>query len=727
MGASASAPFDYDAELFAQKRIVAQPFDADAKTDGETPAYRCVDYDFKDGLVKTVKPLDDDDVPPLTMADLSTRAAKRFGDAKCFGTREYNDAKAQKGPYVWKTYKQVNDDVQALARGLLEIGIEPQDTVGICSANRVEWSELALGAYATSIINVALYDSLGQDAVEYIISHAECKVAACSKAKLPVVLAALGKDYKNEDGDEINTKCVKYVIQWDNDPDYKNDTEAVDEADIKTAEEHGVKLIGFSELLAKGRESDKKAVEPKPDDVAFYMYTSGTTGAPKGVILSHANIIACAAGGVEAGLLDLDTDDVHISYLPLAHIFETVVQAACFMWGSGVGFFAGNVRTLMEDIKILQPTIFCGVPRVFTKIYDTVMNGVRNSFCIKRYFVNKALEVQGDRVRRGEPLDPAQDEKVGAKIRDAMGLNRCKLIVTGAAPMPPYLMEFLKAMIAPKQGIIQGYGMTETAAAVCISHPKDHTMGHVGPPLPSAEVKLVDVPEMGYLSTNDPPTGEVVARGPSIFRGYYKNDKATKSTIINGWCHTGDIGRWNPNGTLSIIDRKKNMFKLAQGEYVASDKVESVIERATVITQCFIYGNSYKPFVVGVVVPDSDNFVALAKENGWWGSDDSPKLSDAFRANFKRAIEENYEEVRAALFEIVVAQAKERKLQGFERPREIHVVSEIDALGNGFTVDNDMLTPTFKKRRPFILRHYEQQLRDMYTKHGEAPKPDERW
>jgi long-chain acyl-CoA synthetase len=270
--------------------------------------------------------------------------------------------------------------------------------------------------------------------------------------------------------------------------------------------------------------------------------------------------------------------------------------------------------------------------------------------------------------------------------------------------------------------------MTETAAGVAASESDDLTMGHVGGPMPSAEIRLRDVPEMGYLTTNNPPTGEVLARGPSIFKGYYKNPEATAETLLpGGWIATGDVGRWNPNGSLSIVDRKKNIFKLSQGEYVAAEKLELVYARAKLVGQIFVYGNSYKPFLVAVVVPGFDKLLAYATEKGWWTTANLALLSPEFRAEYKKVVDTHREEIRQVILKSIEEEAKKEKFQGFEGIKDVHVVSEIDDLGMGFTVANDCMTPTFKLRRPFILRRFKEEIKQLYSRNGEAPKPDEKW
>eukprot|EP01006_Ploeotia_vitrea_P032580 TRINITY_DN64771_c0_g1_i1.p2 TRINITY_DN64771_c0_g1~~TRINITY_DN64771_c0_g1_i1.p2 ORF type:complete len:715 (-),score=457.20 TRINITY_DN64771_c0_g1_i1:79-2223(-) len=704
--------FNYDAELQRNKTIRSVEVKVDDTPDDCGPVHR--HPDAVDGLVDSPFEGKDDDEACRTIWAGFKRGVSRWPNANCLGTRALNDD-GSRGDYQWESYKAVHESVLAIASALQEMGLKKGDTIGVCSANRAEWSIVAMAAYSTGIVLVALYDTLGADAVEYILNHSEVKMAFVSKQKSGIVLDVLGK-----------CKTVKTIVQFDHQQLYNNVDDKISEDQVKAAAEHDAQFVGFSTLLQKGREAQHPVGKVQPDDLAFIMYTSGTTGVPKGVQLTNGNLMACVGGAVRGGFGLQEQDEVHISYLPLAHIFETIVQVSLFAHGGAIGFFAGNVKTLVDDIKTLQPTVFCGVPRVFSRIYDKVKFALETApgvvGALKRLLVGRALQSQSYIARRGM-LE--SDNKYMQKVRAGIGLSRCRMIVTGAAPCPPYLMEFLRVVINPSQGVVQGYGMTETAAAVSLSQGDDHTMGHVGGPLPSAEICLQSVPEMGYLASEG--KGEVLARGPSIFKGYYKNEEATKSTLENGWIHTGDIGRWNPNGTLSIIDRKKNIFKLSQGEYIASEKIEGVIKRSPLVNQVFVYGNSYKPFVLGVVVPDAAQLLIRLKQKGWWGDDSIAVGHPQFQAEFKRVVGEHEEEVRDMIMTSIRVVSEEHKLKRFEYVRDIHIEYDLDELLNGFNVERETMTPTFKLRRPFLLKRYREQIRALYTKHGNPPTADENW
>lgn len=271
--------------------------------------------------------------------------------------------------------------------------------------------------------------------------------------------------------------------------------------------------------------------------------------------------------------------------------------------------------------------------------------------------------------------------------------------------------------------------MTEACAATSIGHMGDGNLGQTGPPVSSVEVRLEDIPDMNYLHTDKHPRGEVCVRGPPVFAGYWKDEAGTAATIIDGWLHTGDVGRFNPNGTLSIIDRKKNMFKLSQGEYIAVEKVEQAYQKAGMVGQVWVYGNSFKSFLLGVVVPAPEATANWLHSKGWWPKADkeTTKLAcETFLADYKSVVDgEHKAEIKAWVIENLRAQ--EKPLKGFEKVTDFIVETNIDKMGMGFTEANECLTPTFKMRRPQLLQKYIVQLKAMYAANKEPVGADEKW
>lgn len=708
MGSSVSTEaFDFDAQLLADKNIYAKPVAEGSKDPNATAAYRNVES--YDKLLD--EPLGSDNVWGIWQG-----AVKKHADINAFGTRTYIPVEGtegadrklkERGEYKWITYDRANTKAVAIGAGLVSLGVQPQQAVGIFALNRAEWVLTALGCYSQKLRVVALYDTLGDSAVEFIVNHAELSVVCVSMETLPKILGSLDK-----------FKQLKHIVMFDEDADFGNWTDKISEADIATAKEHGVELLGITELSKRGEEAGTSPAEVHGDDIAIIMYTSGTTGTPKGVLLPHA-AIAAASGGVPG--LNLSPGDSYLSFLPLAHIFETVVQAFCWDHGVSIGFFQGNPKKLINDFGSVQPALVAAVPRVYQRMYQKVMDGVKDKSCILRFVFGKAYAEQGAAVREGRRIQ-RWDDKVFKKVKDTIGMTKTKCLITGAAPCPPYLLEFLKIVIGCQ--VVQGYGLTETAAGLCVNYPTDITIGHVGPPTRWAEVRLKSVEEMGYLVTDPLPRGEIQVRGKGVFTGYYKNEDATKEAFDDGWFCTGDVGRWNPNGTLSIIDRKKNIFKLGQGEYIAVEKIESVYGQSTLVGQMFVYGNSFKNQLVAVAVPSMENFSKIAQDKGYWKVN-APLGSTECIAEFQRVWKEHSAELEAIL--IADMKKNESQLKGFEKVAKFYFDTDVNELGLAFTVENDCMTPTFKLRRPFLLKKYLDIIKQMYTDLGDAPKPDERW
>jgi len=250
--------------------------------------------------------------------------------------------------------------------------------------------------------------------------------------------------------------------------------------------------------------------------------------------------------------------------------------------------------------------------------------------------------------------------------------------------------------------------MTENCANATLAFLDDYRAGHVGPPMPTVEIKLVDVPEMEY-TTEGNNSGEVCTRGAVNFSGYHKNQEETDKVLdADGWLHTGDIGRWNPDGTLSIIDRKKNIFKLSQGEYIAAEKIEMCVSKSKYVSQPWIYGNSFLPMLVAVCTPDYVELHAAAAAGGW-----------DCKSNVELAAKP---EAKKFILECMIEEGKKAKLKTFELPQAVHLEGAINDLNQGFSIDNDCLTPTFKLKRPQLLKRYQKEVDAMYVSLGENPK-----
>ena len=572
----------------------------------------------------------------------------------------------------------------------------PLRMIGIFSKNRYEWVTAALAGEAYQAVTVPFYDTLGPDAVMFILNQTQLKTVFAGEAEAANLIHA-----KTEHAEQL--AAFTHVIQFE---DVTDERRAAGEA-------AGLTFMSLAELIAVGKENAREHMPPELDDITTFCYTSGTTGDPKGVMLSHKNIVACYSAAAYAGI-DTVPSDVHLSYLPLAHMFERLVIALIFTNGASIGFFQGDVRKIIDDIKALRPTIFPSVPRLFCRIYDRVVGGAAAAGGLKASMFSKGLEAKKYWLKRNHLNHGFWDGLVFNKLKARLGFDRVRIMATGSAPIAPHVMEFLRAAFGCC--VIEGYGQTECAGVACVTQAaQQHTLGHVGGPMVCNEVRLESVPEMEYLVTDTlhghvekdgqvlqqglrcDGRGEICYRGHNVCAGYYKApDKTAEAITEDGWLHSGDIGLWDMGGNIRVIDRKKNIFKLSQGEYVAAEKIENIYTQSAFIAQAFVHGDSLQSCLVGIFVPDEEYVVGTwapaqgkSKDLTFAQLVEDPALKEAIAADLKRV-------------------GKEGKLRGFEVVKAIHLESEL------WTVENNLLTPTFKLKRKQAKDKYQEAIDAMY-------------
>ncbi|GAM21276.1 hypothetical protein SAMD00019534_044510 [Acytostelium subglobosum LB1] len=604
-----------------------------------------------------------------TLYDLYQR--HKDSDRPMLGIRPLQ-ADKKRGPYGWITYKDANARANNIGSGIMHLGLQKGDRIGIFSINRPEWVLSDMAGTNHGLVPVALYATLGPNAIEYIINHSEIRLVLCEGKNIDKMLQMTAA--------ETLTTIVSY--------------DAPSEATAAKLRDSKLKFYTLAQLEELGAANPAPHTPSSPDDTCTILYTSGSTGNPKGVILSNTNMVSEVAGAYfsPAGLTE---EDVHMSYLPLAHSFERAVVSMVAYVGGQIGFYSGQVPELFDDIQVLRPTFLVGAPRVWQKLHDKMWLKINSESWLKRTLFNWGLNSKQATIKSGGSA-PVWDWLVFSKTQQRLG-GRVKFILSGSAPLDPKLAEFLIACFCCP--VVQGYGLTENVGGAAVAYPEDPRIGHVGPPLCCTEFKLVDVPEMNYFSTDKPnPRGEICIRGHNVFKGYYKDPEKTAEDLkADGWFHTGDIGRWNEHGTLSIIDRKKNIFKLSQGEYVAAEYLEAIFVRSPLAAQVFVYGDSLNSFLVGVVVPDFDVVEKLFEQ----------KYSHINNKDQQALVKTK--ELYKEIMDSFDACAKEANLQGFEKMKHIHVEHE------AFSEENNLLTPSFKPRRPQLKERYQDTIATLYA------------
>ena len=620
------------------------------------------------------------------------------GKKKFMGYRKKINKDELEQKYTWITYEEANKMILNFSRGLNVLNLcpkvdieneEPLRLLGIYSKNRPEWLLSYFGAVRDSITIVTVYDTLGDVALEYIFNQTKLS-SIVLEAKVLEKFYNLAKNEK--------TGKIKNLIVLD-----KNEDE-------KYCEE--LKKLGFNiftwEEIAKEGEEKGKDIEfhsPSPDSISTINYTSGTTGNPKGAKVSHNSIILNTDVIEMLGLyLDIETDS-YLSFLPLAHIMETLIMAVLVSRGIPIGFYNGDAKKLIEDAQILHPTCMCGVPRIAQRIYDAINSNLKKMPTMIQRIFKKAIDLKiNDYKEKGILTNLFWDNIIFRNVRNVLG-GRLRFMLLGSAPMDGYVLNFLRCALSCE--IVEGYGQTEDAAGILLTKTYDPVTGHLGGPGYSTELKLIDVPDLEYKSTDiDPetgkwrPRGELCVRGPILFKGYLNLPEETeKSLDKDGWLHSGDVAMIIPEhgNAFRIIDRVKNMFKLQQGEYISPEKIENKLGNCKYIEQIFIYGDSLQNYLVGILVPKSKDVIEFLKTKG---------IENVSKENYKDYFED--EDLIKDILNEINDFSRHNDIKGFEIIKKVYLSKE------AFTIDNNLLTTTLKIRRHVAKKHFLNEIEKMY-------------
>jgi len=559
---------------------------------------------------------------------------------------------------VWDEYNidRYSQMAHNLSYGLLAMGLRPGDKVANISGNRPEWNIVDMGITQAGMVHVPIYPTISTDDYKYILKHAEVRVIFVGDKGLYQKLAPLTADLANFIG-------------------------------IYSTVENG-DIPNWKEILEKGKQSAHEWVDElfkikssvKPDDIATIIYTSGTTGVSKGVMLSHSNFLS----NVEAckGLFPLETGDIAVSFLPLSHVFERMVNYYYQSIGVSI-YYADNLATIGDVIKEVKPHIFMTVPRMLEKTYDKIIAVGKDLTGLKKqiFFWSVNLGYKYNEVRNSWyyqiRLNLAR-KLIFSKWQKALG-GRLKFIISGGAALQPRLMRVFWAAGIP---VYEGYGLTETSPVIAVNHPASPgnvRIGSVGPVVPNVEVKIAE-------------DGEILMRGPSLMKGYYKADDLTQIAIDEeGWFHTGDIGHLDDGKFLTITDRKKEIFKLSNGKYVAPQLIENKLKESFFIEQCMIVGENEK-FVSALISP---NFSFL---HDWC-------------SRHKIHFENNDELI--TIPEVIARYQKEinavnKQLSDYEQIKRYRLVAE------QWSPQTGELSPTLKLKRKVLYERYEKILEEIY-------------
>ncbi|PVU94756.1 hypothetical protein BB561_002287 [Smittium simulii] len=623
------------------------------------------------------------------------------------GYRPYNPKTKKFGDYVFQSYGQIYQRASNFGSGLIKIceKIATNENknvdfvfarnwpVAIYSINRVEWTVVDRALTTQSLYSVALYDTLGESSAEYILNHSEARVIVCSIDKIDKILKISDK-----------LKHVKVIISMDDlnsdgiqkYPFYSHLTLSSIEVLKNWAKSKNILLTDVTTVEKIGATNKIPDFPPKSSDIYTILYTSGTTGNPKGVVSSHQNYTAAALTCyMKRGKLTKKASIV--SYLPLAHCYDRNVENYILLFNGYIGYFSGDVERLLEDTNLLNPTIFTGVPRLLQRFYLTLSSKTidapgRLGDLSKRAFKEKLQNLLDGKGFEHSIWDPLIFNKTKAFLS-----KNVEVIITGSAPLEPHVNNFLR--VALISVVADGYGSTETAAVATSQTSDDPSSGNSGVPYVGMEIRLKDVPNMGYLSSDKPNSrGEIMIRGPTVFKSYFKEPEKTNEVLSkDGWFATGDIGSFNQDGSLSVIDRKKSIFKLSQGEYVAPEKIENTLSKNNLVLQSFVHGYPIKSYLISIIVPDPVEFIPWAKG-----------LPEVNKNETLQELCKNYN-VRTAFLSEINKFCRASSLNGFEIPKAIYLEDK------PFDVEtNKLITPTFKLKRFDAAKYYKNTIDILY-------------
>ena len=594
-------------------------------------------------------------VPDLgsNLVELFERTAKRQAAAPFLWAK-------RDGAYRPWTWQRVAGEARILARALSARGVGAGDRVLVVAENRPEWAIADLAIMTAGAITVPAYTTNTTQTHAYLLNHSEAAAAVVSTDRLArPLLPALAQ-----------APALKLVVAM----------EPLSEAEQLTGP-----VLSWAEALALGEQTAVATSDPVAtlarDDSACFIYTSGTGGNPKGVMLTHGNILTNVAGALAVlETLDLSAEEVFLSFLPLSHAYEhTAGQFLPMAVGAQI-YYADGLEALASNFVEVRPTVVACVPRLYEVMRQRILRMTARQSGLKAKLFAKTIELGSKAYERPEAMSLAQralnrllDKLVRDAVRARFG-GRIKALVSGGAALHYDVALFFAALGVP---LFQGYGLTECAPVISVNGPGATKLHTVGRPIPGMEVRIAE-------------DGEILARGPSVMRGYWRDDVGTSQVLRDHWLHTGDIGVIDRDGFLQITDRKKDIIVVSGGDNVAPQRVEGVLALQPEIDQAIVYGDG-QPHLVALIVPDAEFAKAYARRHGL-----QPELAQLVQhKDFERALGE------------AVTRANE-SLSVIERVRHFRLMAE------PFTIEKGTMTPTLKLRRQLIYGVHKGLFESMY-------------
>jgi len=594
-----------------------------------------------------------------TLVDMIQSSIARFPRNPCLGTKVA-------GRYEWITYEVLGSLIDRMRGGLAGLGVSSGDRVGIIANNRVEW---VVTCYATQQLGGAIapmYESQSVRDWEHILN--DCQ---------PTVLVISTKEILER---------VRPIV------------DAISSIQAVVLLEGGAEgVVTYPELLARGAAEPAPVAEVEPGSMCTLIYTSGTTGRPKGVMLSHTNIVSNVNAIHE--VFPVEQSDVSLSFLPWAHSFGLTVELHVMLsYGASIGI-AERVDTIVDNLSEVRPTVLFSVPRIWNKIYDGLNKKVAKEPRMKQWLFRAAM-ANAARVRplqlEGKPtgvrglLDRVFDRVVFSQIREKLG-GRLKYAISGGAALSPEVARFIDNLNIL---VFEGYGLSETSPIATANVPGARRIGSIGKPIPGVTIKLDR-----SVESDDPEVGEIINYGPNTMMGYYKMPEATREVMTeDGGLRTGDLGRFDADGYIHVTGRVKELYKLENGKYVAPVPLEETLQLSPYISQVMLHGMN-RPANIALVVLDAEAVMAWCRAEG--------VAVDGIGAL------PGCPEVRDLIRREIDARSKDWK--GYERPREIELMVE------EWTVENGLLTPSLKVKRRNVVNKYHDRIEAAYQRLATGP------